>query len=450
MNFDKKHKIGEKMTKKRYVQVGLGSRSSMYLDSIMKDYKDIAEITGVCDSNMKRLDFTINKAVKRNDYDVEIKRYNYLDFDKMIEEQKPDTVIVTSMDRTHHKYICRAMELGCDVITEKPMTVDAEKCQQIIDVRKATGKQVTVTFNYRYSPRNTKIKELIKSGAIGDVTSVHFEWVLDTKHGADYFRRWHRDKLNSGGLLVHKSTHHFDLVNWWLDSEPETVFAMGRLAFYGRENAEKRGIKKFYSRAFDSEIAKEDPFAIDLAGSENLKGLYLDAESEDGYQRDQSVFGYNINIEDNMSVLVRYKNKAQMTYSLNAHSPWEGYRVMFNGTKGRLEFNIKENSYVSGGNDDINLTLNREHDKPVENTTPEIILQHHWCKPVEITYEQAAGGHGGGDVRLLRDLFYGVEDNSLRHAAGIEDGAMSILTGIAANKSIATGLPVEIKNLVEL
>ncbi|MDA3800373.1 MAG: Gfo/Idh/MocA family oxidoreductase [Kiritimatiellae bacterium] len=438
------------MTKKRYVQVGLGSRSSMYLDSIMKDYKDIAEITAVCDSNMTRMTYTLEKAIERNEYDVDIKKYHCNDFEKMIEEQKPDVVIVTSMDRTHHKYICKAMELGCDVITEKPMTVDAEKCQQIVDVQKATGKKVTVTFNYRYSPRNTKIKELIKSGAIGDVTSVHFEWVLSTTHGADYFRRWHRDKLNSGGLLVHKSTHHFDLVNWWIDSEPETVFAMGRLAFYGRENAENRGVRNFYSRANDSEIAKDDPFAINLTDSDNLKGLYLDAEFEDGYQRDQSVFGYNINIEDNMSVLVRYKNKAQMSYSLNAHSPWEGYRVMFNGTKGRLEFNVKENSYVSGGNDDINLTLNRDEDAPVENTTPEIILQHHWSKPVEIKYEQSVGGHGGGDVRLLKDLFYGVEDNSLGHAAGIEDGVMSILTGIAANKSIATGLPVEVKTLVDL
>ena len=70
------------------------------------------------------------------------------------------------------------------------------------------------------------------NGTIGDVFSVHFEWLLNTKHGADYFRRWHRDKRNSGGLLVHKSTHHFDLVNFWLGTQPKTVFAMGDLRFY--------------------------------------------------------------------------------------------------------------------------------------------------------------------------------------------------------------------------
>ena len=50
---------------------------------------------------------------------------------------------------------------------------------------------------------------------------MHFEWALDTVHGADYFRRWHREKKNSGGLLVHKSSHHFDLVNWWLGDVPD-------------------------------------------------------------------------------------------------------------------------------------------------------------------------------------------------------------------------------------
>ena len=156
----------------------------------------------------------------------------------MIEKEKPDIVIVTTVDRTHHTYIIRLWNLGCDVITEKPMTVDAEKTQEIIDAINRTGQEVRVTFNYRYAPHNTKIREIIRDGVIGDVYSVNFEWALDTQHGADYFRRWHRNKNNSGGLLVHKSTHHFDLVNFWLNTTPETVYATGGLRFYGKENAE--------------------------------------------------------------------------------------------------------------------------------------------------------------------------------------------------------------------
>ena len=198
---------------RKFVLIGTGVRSSMYLESLAGNFKDVGEIAAICDTNQTRMDYWADFLHSK--YGLpQLPTYKAADFDRMIAEIKPDTVIVTTVDRTHHKYICRAMELGCDVITEKPMTVDAAKCQQIIDTVKSTGKHLTVTFNYRYSPRNTKIKELLKEGIVGNVTSVHFEWLLNTSHGADYFRRWHRDKNNSGGLLVHKSTHHFDLVNW--------------------------------------------------------------------------------------------------------------------------------------------------------------------------------------------------------------------------------------------
>ena len=100
-----------------------------------------------------------------------------------------------------------------------------------------------MTHNYRYSPRNSALKELIKNGSIGTPLSVTFEWVLDTAHGADYFRRWHRDKDNSGGLLIHKASHHFDLVNWWLADAPSPGVRPRRACeFYGAENAAARGL----------------------------------------------------------------------------------------------------------------------------------------------------------------------------------------------------------------
>ena len=265
------------MKRKRYALVGTGSRSYMYSDAIFGDHKDVAELVAVCDSNPVRMQYA-NEEFGRKFGASPVPMYRAHEFEKMIAEKKPDVVIVTSMDRTHHEYIIKSMELGCDVVTEKPMTIDEEKAQDILDTVERTGRQLTVTFNYRYSPRNTKVKELIMNGEIGDVLSIHFEWLLDTTHGADYFRRWHRDKANSGGLLVHKSTHHFDLVNWWIASQPKTVFAMGRLGFYGRQNAEKRGVTEFYERAYGSEVAKKDPFAIHLEKDDNLKRMYLEAE----------------------------------------------------------------------------------------------------------------------------------------------------------------------------
>jgi len=436
------------MEKQRYAIVGLGGRSAMYSDALWDSYRDHTELVGFCDVNQTRMDYFNRLATERYGLDP-VATYRSEDFGRMLAEQRVDTVIVTSVDRTHHRYIIAAMEAGCDVITEKPLTTDAEKCQAIIDVQKRTGRKLTVTFNYRYAPRASKVKELIQGSAIGKVLSVHFEWLLDTYHGADYFRRWHRDKRNSGGLMVHKATHHFDLVNWWLDSSPETVFAFGDLKFYGRENAEERGVTRFYERVHGSAAAQDDPFALDLAESERLRGLYLEAEHEDGYHRDQSVFGNGISIEDDMAVLVRYENGATMSYHLTAYSPREGFRVAFNGTKGRLDLEVEERPYVSGAQGDFNMPELRGTEPLAEQARPEIILQPLWGKPVVVPVETDAGGHGGGDVRLLEDLFVpGRQPDPLGRAAGHRDGARSILTGIAANRAMQTGQPVRIADLV--
>ncbi|HOB92216.1 MAG: Gfo/Idh/MocA family oxidoreductase [Bacillota bacterium] len=424
---------------KKYAIVGLGGRSRFYYQALVGKYKDTSKLVGFCDVNQTRMDYA-NKVIAEKFGHPPVKTYYAWQFEQMIEETKPDIVIVTSIDRTHDRYIIAAMNLGCDVITEKPMTIDEVRCQNILDTVKATGRELRVTFNYRYAPYNTKIRELIMDDVIGDVNSVHFEWLLNTTHGADYFRRWHRDKRNSGGLLVHKATHHFDLVNFWLGTRPTTVFAMGDLMFYGRENAEKRGITRFYYRAYGSENAKDDPFALHLDRNEQLTELYLKAESEDGYLRDQSVFGDGISIEDTMAVMVRYENRAMMTYSLNAYLPWEGYRVAFNGTKGRIEVEVRESAYVNAGDD-----------ASIEGAvkSKSITVFPMFGRPYVVPVEEAKGGHGGGDPRLLEDLFGTKQPDRFKRAASHIDGALSILTGIAANKSIQTGMPVRIDDLVK-
>lgn len=426
--------------KKTYVQVGVGGRARFFYEALATTYRDTAELLAFCDTNQTRMDYANQSLNEQYDH-PEVPTYKIQEFDQMITDHKPDFVIVTSVDRTHHRYICRAMELGCDVISEKPMTTDIPKLEQILDTIEKTGRKLRVTFNYRYAPHSSKMRELIMNDTIGKVYSIHFEWLLNTEHGADYFRRWHRDKRNSGGLLVHKATHHFDLVNFWLNSLPETVFAMGDLNFYGRENAEERGVTEFYSRSHGSPQAKDDPFAIDMESNPQLKALYLDAEKEDGYYRDQSVFGDGITIEDTMAVMVRYRNNTMMTYSLNAYLPWEGFRVALNGEKGRIQLQVTEKSYINSGS---------ETSAEGALLGKSLTVFPMFGAPYDVPLEEAVGGHGGGDPILLNDIFGTPEEDPLNRAASFVDGATSILTGIAANQSIATGLPVRIADLVDL
>lgn len=430
------------MKKKRYVQIGVGARARFFYLGLLNDFLEYSELTAFCDTSRTRLEFAVKQVREETSYKGDIALYDASEFEKMIEEQKPDCVIVTTIDRTHHKYIIKALEMGCDVISEKPMTIDNEKCQEILDAVKRTGRKLRVSFNYRYAPKNTQIRELIASGVIGDVKAVHFDWSLSTTHGADYFRRWHRDKRNSGGLLVHKSTHHFDLVNFWLNTQPKQVFAYGDLAFYGRENAENRGVTNFYDRTHGFPKALEDPFGkdCDFATNEYLKNLYHDAEQDDAYIRDRSVFSDGISIEDTMGVIVKYKSGAIMTYSLTAYAPYEGYRVVFTGTKGKIEYNVTENAYFNGGGD-----------RHLEGASlgSSIIVFPMFGEPYNVEVKEGKGGHGGGDPILLNDLFGVPVEDPFNRAASHVDGAMSILTGVAANKSMASGMPINIDSLVQ-
>ena len=423
---------------KKYAQVGTGGRARMYYEAVATKYSKIAQMVGFCDQSRTRMNYANSRLESLGA--KKVPTYLPHEFEKMILETKPDIVIVTSVDRTHDDYICRAMEAGCDVITEKPLTIDEKKAQRIIDTQKKTGCHIRVTFNYRYAPYHTKIRELIRDGAIGTPTAVHFEWLLNTRHGADYYRRWHRNKYNSGGLMVHKATHHFDLVNFWLDTEPETVYALGSLNFYGRAAAEKRGVEKFYYRCYGSPEAKDDPFAIDIASNPTLKALYLDAEADSGYIRDRSVFSDDISIEDTMNLAVRYKNGVQMTYCLTSYMPWEGLVVSFCGTGGRIEYKVVEKPYINAGG-----SKSDEGAAAWRNIT----VCPMFSEPYEVDVVTTEGGHGGGDPVMLDDVFL---DNppfdEFHRAADFRDGVKSILVGIAANKSIASGLPVNVDTLV--
>jgi predicted dehydrogenase len=401
---------------KRYAVAGCGVRGiSMYAMPLAKYYGDAGQLAAICDINPVRM-------AACNEY-LPAPVPAFTDFDELLRDVRPDVVIVATVDRTHHDFIIRSLEAGAEVITEKPMTIDDEKCRAIITAERRTGKRVTVAFNYRYSPQHQQIKRMIVEGAIGQVLSVDFHWPLDYIHGADFFRRWHRRLENSGGLLVHKSTHHFDLINWWVDSEPATVFAHGRRAFYGPTRKE-RG-----DRCLTCDYQSSCEFYFDLRKQDYMRTLYLNAEGEDGYHRDGCVFADEIDIYDTMSATVQYANGVLLSYSTTAYAPWEGYDLAFNGTEGRLEVLFVERA--PGREPGIEMSLAPLR-KPAQAIEP----------------ETGAGEHYGGD-RLLRDhLFRGVESDPLGLQASSRAGAMSILTGVAANKSIATGRPVQIAELL--
>jgi len=422
--------------RKRYVQVGVGSRAWCYTAALVKTLRAECELAGICDNNQGRLELCNRQIVKELSGRA-VPAYLDTQFDRMIREQKPDVVVVTSKDSTHDKYIVRAMQLGCDVVSEKPMTIDEKKCQRIVDAANKTKRRIMVTFNCRYMPPMMQVKKLLMSGVIGKILSVDLRWMLDVDHGASYFRRWHAERKSSGGLMIHKATHHFDLVNWFLSANPVEVFAMGARRFYGAQSdlPERLGLKGHAQLCRDCRYKKKCRFFSDISRDK----MYLPNEKYDGYLPNRCVFGKGIDIEDTMNLVVRYDSGAFLSYSLNAFTPWEGYLFAFNGTKGRLEFDHIGGS-IGGG-------------AKIPDSIPHgdaIRIYPHFKPAINIPTKFGKGGHGGGDDAFMKDLFsaHSPKDPLLR-AATYASGAMSILIGTAANISMRTNKPVRIDKLVK-
>ncbi len=424
----------------KLAQVGTGHRGTGFWGTdLLKNYGEVVEFVGLCDNNPGRL------ARAKEIYNTSCPTFS--SFDEMLKKVSADYIIVTTVDATHDEFIIKALDKGFNVITEKPMTTDESKCQGILDAEKRSGKNVIVAFNYRHSVHNMQLKELLAANRIGKITSVDFNWYLNVYHGADYFRRWHGRMEKSGSLWVHKATHHFDLMNWWLNSEPVEVSAYGSLDHYGKNNS-FRGIK-----CRDCEYKEQCKFFWDITKDKRLTDLYVKNEKYDGYLRDGCVWSNEIDIYDKMSAQVIYANGVTANYSLTTYSPYEGWQIAFNGMKGRIE-TWEDIPYLQKMQDDQALRHDKEMSQAKEGNSGEvreIMVMDNFAKNYEIfTTPKITAGHGGGDIRMQRRMFVDKTDNPHHIMAGTRDGAMSILIGIAARKSIQLKRPVKIAELTDL
>ncbi|UWX55919.1 Gfo/Idh/MocA family oxidoreductase [Maribacter litopenaei] len=431
-SFDKEKKL-------KVALVGTGIRGITFWGKrLVDEYSEILEFVGLSDINPSRLEYG-------KQY-IGVSCPTFTSFKEMVTTSEPDLIIVTTKDSTHHEFIIKGPEMGCDVLTEKPMTIDEVKCQQILDAERVSSKNLIVGFNYRWKPYDTKIKELLSKKAIGDLVSVDFNWYLNTYHGASYFRRWHGEMESSGSLWVHKATHHFDLLNWWINSEPNEVFAYGDLEFYGK-NGPYRGDN---CRSCDHKNVCD--FYWDIHKDEFAKKLYVDHEHEDGYIRDNCLFREDINIYDKMSAQVKYTDNTILNYSLTTYSPFEGWRVSFNGTKGRIDAWMDIPYFEKTTTNEAEKHASEMTQNSEANTSFKPIVVHKLWKEFETVYvDMEKSGHGGGDKRLQDKIFLHPEvPDPYGRMAGVRDGAMAILIGIAARKSIQSGKPMKISELTDL
>lgn len=424
------------MAKKRYAICGVSTRANgMFIRPMLDTFQPHCEVVGLLDADPGRFANCFRKFPAISG----VPTYMPDQFDQMVRETKPDVVIVAGPDHTHADYIVQALERDLDVVSEKPMVTSSADCRRVLKAQSQSKGKLTVAFNYRYNPIHTRIKELVRDGRIGTVTTIDLNWYLDTYHGASYFKRWNRKRSASGGLSVHKSTHHIDLVNWWIGQKPVEAFAYGALHYFGpqgelnplKEDGRYCGtcrVKRdcaYYTRwsSRSKVIAPED---------DHLSNMDVKPSGTSGYRADACIFDSEIDIEDTYAAVVKYDRGAMLSYSVNFSLPYEGYRLAINGTKGRIE-----TMEVMSGRAAF----------PAAAQTIDYFPLFGGKETIHVV--PRPGGHGGGDPLLLEDLFLG-PDPGLPHdiMAGAEAGALSVLTGEAIWKSVHNGRPVRISELL--
>lgn len=423
---------------KKIVICGLSNRAmGMFIKPILTYFAEENQVVGLLDADERRIELCKESFPQLKD----VPSYRDGEFDQMIDETGANTVIVASRDDTHIDYILQGLNKDLTVITEKPMVTNVRDAARVIEAEKKSKGKVIVAFNYRYNPIHQKIKEMILEGKIGRVTSVDFNWYIDTFHGASYFKRWNRKREHSGGLSIHKSTHHFDLVNWWIDQKPVEVFAYGALHYYGKDGemnpspkdhrycgtCDEKQLCRYYMRWSNrrNEIsAKDDHIQAD--------SIEKSAQNYTNYRPDACIFDHEIDIEDTYAATVKYDKGALLSYSINFSAPYEGYRLAINGTKGRIE------------------TTEYHEPSRIPFPIPEQTIEYYplFGSKEIIHVVRNEGSHGGGDPLLQEDLFLGADPlRPFEILAGSEDGAYSIAIGEGVWRSCKENKPIRIEDL---
>ncbi|MEV0587276.1 Gfo/Idh/MocA family oxidoreductase [Nonomuraea sp. NPDC050310] len=390
----------------RYALSGLSARGmSVFARPLLGEYAGRGELVAVLDPDRERV----------RAFDERLAWYAPDDFERMVLETAPDVLLVAGPDHTHAGAILTGLRHGLRVVSEKPMVTTAADAGRVL-AASAPG-QVRVTHNLRYAPRHRLIRRLLDEGAIGRVLGVELVWNVESLHGASYFQRWNRRAALSGGLAVHKSCHHFDLVGWWLRDTPQQVYAAGSLAYFGAASPHNPG-----AALPVAEQRRRCPFNARWR-EEGVELPALRGRQYGGQER--YLYDAEIDIEDNYAALVRYRGGAHLSYSIQFAAPWEGYRLGVNGTHGRLETSLEYGRQAAGPQPPVVV-----HPMFGERRAYEVPGEH--------------GGHLGADGPMVADLF-GDGPGDLAPAA---DAARAVVLGEAVRRSIRTGQAVDVDALL--
>ena len=407
------------------ILIGAGNRGTTYC-SYMNNMPDKYKIVGIAEpDSFRRMEAAKNWNVPSENC--------FADWREILSRPKfADIAVIATMDDMHYAPAMKAIELGYDLLLEKPVAPTAEECTDIANAAKKKGVSVLVCHVLRYAPFFKKIKSIVESGTIGEIMSIaHTEGIGDIHFTHSYVRgHWHSEKETSPMILA-KACHDLDIVQWLIDRPCKKVSSFGELTYFTEKNAPigapvrcadgtcpnkdtctynchtiyvaPEGRMTTFWKGFYRDIVKTHPDFTDEEVMETLR------HNDYGL----CVFHANNDVVDHQVVNLEFEGGANASITVNAFNGGGRYIRIF-GTNGELFAHMSDKEiYV----------------RTFEPRGREMVS-------VAETEESIAGGHGGGDLGIVCDLYdYLCGTYNGSSIADINTSVANHLIGFAAEKA---------------
>lgn len=337
-----------------------------------------------------------------------------------------DAIIISTPDRLHYGPCMKALEMGYDVLLEKPIAPTEKECRDILALSKKKGRIVAVCHVLRYAPYFVKMKELLAKGAIGEIISVqHLEPIEHTHMAHSYVRgNWHNSKETTPIILA-KSCHDLDIIKWVINKPSKQISAMGDLKWFRIENAPPGST----NRCTDGcKVERECPYSaikqyyekrgsrtsvFDLPEDKTKHGdIIMEKLKTTNYGR--CIYRMDNDQPDHYITNIRFEDNVTASFSMEAFTSYHGRRTRIFGSMGDMVGDMNElliTDFRTGK--ETKLVPKAEDVEGYKNS-----------------------GHGGGDWLLARDFVQAVaHQDSKMLTSTIDDSIESHVMGFMAEES---------------
>jgi predicted dehydrogenase len=402
------------------ITLGAGNRGNVY-GGYALNYPDQLDIVGVAEPiDVRNERYAQKHAIKDEN--------RFRTWEDVFKRPKfADAVIISTPDRLHYGPCIKALEMGYDVLLEKPISPSEKECREILALAKKSGRIVAVCHVLRYAPYFVKMKELMHDGAIGDIISVqHLEPIQYTHMAHSYVRgNWHNSKETTPIILA-KSCHDLDILRWMINKPCRNIQAFGDLKWFTKANAPAGSTERCmdgckveptcpYSALRIYHRNRERTYVFDLPAEKEKQGDYiLQQLRTTNYGR--CVYRMDNDQPDHYVTTIKFDDNITASFSMEAFTPAEGRKTRVMGSMGYIEGDMttfKALDFRTG-------------------------KQQEW--------KQETDAHGGGDYRLVANWIQAISkrDPSLLTST-IDQSIESHIMGFMAERSRLEGKIMEIK-----